>query len=298
MRYLQLFGALLLPAIHSGSAVTANPKAARNGFPDNANSTEVTVPSLTLGYTWTVIQAFYAPNSDKVKLRDCKGDLISTVTAQFEKDMLAGGSGLLNDGQYVRPVKCSKNTDTNYYAVSDRPLTSSGDPLHPFVSIALHGQRQGTIAYIKALDGLGLPLDQTHNGCVQIDETEGLSDTRLVQLYVQTHTFYETINDSFHGSQVTAELNSTCTIKTYKSLVLKDGLKDLNQHENEEHDGDSDAASTKTHDLGSLPITESHPSRETQPADVSAAGLENWHGLWVTGTASLLAVTMSHLAVA
>ncbi|KAJ1972569.1 hypothetical protein H4R35_004599, partial [Dimargaris xerosporica] len=104
MRYPHLFRALLLLAIHGGSGVAANPKGVRNSFPDNANSTEVTVPSLTLGYTWTVIQAFYAPNSDKVKLRDCKGDLISTVTAQFEKDLLAGGSGLLNDGQYVRPV--------------------------------------------------------------------------------------------------------------------------------------------------------------------------------------------------
>ncbi|KAJ1962958.1 hypothetical protein H4R35_007302, partial [Dimargaris xerosporica] len=161
----------------------------------------------------------------------------------------------------------------------------------------LHGQRQGTIAYIKALNGLGLPLDQKHNGCVQIDETEGLSDTRQVQLYVQTHTFYETIKGSFHGGQVTAELNSTCTIKTYKSLVLKDGLKDLNQHENEEHGGDSNAASTKTHDLWSLPVTESHPSRETQPADTSVAGQANWHGVRIAGMVSLLAVSMSHFAM-
>jgi hypothetical protein len=81
------------------------------------------------------------------------------------------GTGLLKSGTLV-----NVGSSDNVFEILDRKkhpfgLGSDDKNIYPFVSVASNDLPQGTLLYIKALDGLTLPTGKRHNGCVRVDDT-------------------------------------------------------------------------------------------------------------------------------
>ncbi|KAJ1650047.1 hypothetical protein IWQ61_009046 [Dispira simplex] len=184
-----------------------------------------TIPSLQLKFAWTVLEARYplsAKGAEPKTLRSCEGEKLAIVSSLFYGRLKTARTGRLLNGQFVTVVRCDGNKDTDSrtgFMMQSELVELHGNPVWPFISLTAKGLTPGTTAYIKALADIDLPLNQTHNGCVQGSELTNLYDSDNAILYVQVEQFGKEIMDQLDVRKVNVEVKK-CKPEIYKFYDL------------------------------------------------------------------------------
>ncbi|KAG2229379.1 hypothetical protein INT48_002782 [Thamnidium elegans] len=153
------------------------------------------------------------------KLLTIKGDIIAKVSATtFEKFQMEG-TGLLRSG-----IMVNLDTDINSFIKLDRIITPYGlgtsNGLVPWVSIASNDIKKGSLLYIKELDGLKLPGNKIHNGCVRVDDRGWSLSGCHIDFFVLQFKAYKSLTATIPDN-VTIELSKTCIIQDYVTESIK-----------------------------------------------------------------------------
>jgi 3D (Asp-Asp-Asp) domain-containing protein len=65
--------------------------------------------------------------------------------------------------------------------------------LVPFITVAANDIRFGTLLYIPKLDGMKLPNNKIHNGCVKVGDTGFGFGGKHIDWFVTSESNYETL---------------------------------------------------------------------------------------------------------
>jgi hypothetical protein len=111
--------------------------------------------------------------ASKATLRSCNGSPIATVNGDFAKSVRLEGTGTTKSGKLVNLGDCDCGNGFNCFMELDKSkfpfgISHTGQPLEPFVDIAMNNREVGTTLIITALKGVKLPNGKEHNGCVRV----------------------------------------------------------------------------------------------------------------------------------
>lgn len=142
------------------------------------------------------------------KILDDNGKLISKVSDVTYKRCKMEGTCIV-DGKLINLDK------TNFEIVNKKKapygIGNNDKPLHPFVSVASNDLKIGTTLYIKELDGIELPNNKEHNGCVRVDDKGWSFGNCQLDFFVLEFEYYKKLDLS---GKVNVEFKN-CHIKDY-----------------------------------------------------------------------------------
>ncbi|KAJ1968680.1 hypothetical protein H4R35_006359 [Dimargaris xerosporica] len=169
-------------------------------------------------YYWTATPAD-DEGDGTVKLKDCNGKTLATVSESYAKVIHMEGAGLLPNGQWLN-LNDANEGEYGCYDKVTAPTRTSGKQLKLFSSVASNTLKQGTIVHVAELEGVDLPGGDTHNGCVKVDDSrwrEG--DDAWLDWYVGSESNYKALDKVINKSKVTATISDkeSCPILSYKS---------------------------------------------------------------------------------
>ncbi|KAH8555883.1 hypothetical protein BGW37DRAFT_151470 [Umbelopsis sp. PMI_123] len=149
-------------------------------------------------------------------LKTSSGKLIEKVSKITYEKFQMEGTGLLKSGTLV-----NVGSSDNVFEILDRKkhpfgLGSGDKNIYPFVSVASNDLPQGTLLYIKALDGLTLPTGKRHNGCVRVDDTGNSFTGCQLDFFVLEYAFYEKLQLPEHVSAVA----KNCQLLNYTTTAM------------------------------------------------------------------------------
>ncbi|KAJ1523801.1 hypothetical protein HK096_001549 [Nowakowskiella sp. JEL0078] len=107
------------------------------------------------------------------QLMACDKSIIANVDKNTLQKAKMEGTVKLVDGSDPRPGTYNLGNNNNCFekVESEWGISSDGNPLVPFVSVAANGcALEGTSIYFSELEKLILPNGMRHNGCVRIDD--------------------------------------------------------------------------------------------------------------------------------
>lgn len=126
------------------------------------------------------------------------------------------GTGILENGIMVNLG--SNNDRFEIVDIKKNPfgIGSTDNNLIPFISIALNGITLNTTLYIKDLDGIILPNNKSHNGCVRIDDNGYGFGKCHIDFFVLKYINYEYLQKHLNKDKVLAKITK-CNIINYIS---------------------------------------------------------------------------------
>ncbi|KAJ1967156.1 hypothetical protein IWQ62_002025, partial [Dispira parvispora] len=190
------------------------------------------IPSLHLKFAWTVLEARYplnATGANPQTLWSCEGEPLVVVSHKFYRQLKKARTGRLLNGKFVTRVRCDGNKGTDSrkaFKMESQLIERHDNPVWPFISLAAKALKPGNTAYIKALDDIDLPLNQTHNGCVQGSELTNLYESDDAILYVQMEQFGKAIMERLGGRKVNVEVKE-CEPGDYSSYDLNADIRQV-----------------------------------------------------------------------
>lgn len=156
----------------------------------------------------------YLNGSKNVKLLDENNNIISMVSKKTYNKFKEEGTGILENGTMVNLA--AKNNKFEIVNINKYPfgIGSNDNPLNPFLSIALNNIPINTTLYIKDLDGIVLPNNKTHNGCVRVDDKGYGFGKCHIDFFVLKYINYEYLQKHLNKDKVLAKITK-CSIINY-----------------------------------------------------------------------------------
>lgn len=156
----------------------------------------------------------YLNGTRNKKLLNINNVLISMVSKNTYDKFRKEGTGILENGTMIN--LSSNNNRFEIVNINKNPfgIGSNDNPLIPFVSIALNGISINTTLYIKELDGIILPNNKKHNGCVKVDDTGYGFGKCHIDFFVLRYTYYKYLQKNMKKDKVMAEIKK-CNILNY-----------------------------------------------------------------------------------
>lgn len=182
---------------------------------DNKNYKKV-----KLTYYWITKESLFPEGKDK-EIKACSSDgeksdkVISKVSSEFYESLHTEGTGKLRDGKFVN---CG-NDDCTCFNKVPGPQGNKGDILNIYTSVASKSLKVGTKIYIKELDGFKLPSEETHNGCVKVEDTGYGLERDQIDLFSYYKANYERVNKGLRLESVKVKIDSNCKVKAYSSKI-------------------------------------------------------------------------------
>lgn len=135
-----------------------------------------------------------------------RGFFLGSFNNKFVRALRMEGSGWLADGTVLNYAgRCNYGVGT-CFEVLNRKTHPYGRgarrwPLVPFKSIAVDRRLipLGDPVYIPELDGIRLPNNEIHDGCVRADDTGGMIKQRKIDFFVVTYDTYQAVNSTLWG---------------------------------------------------------------------------------------------------
>lgn len=161
----------------------------------------------------------YLDGPKNMKLLDIKNNLIKMVSKITYNKFREEGTGILENGIIV-----NLGANNNRFEIVNKNkymfgIGSNNNPLTPFISIANNDLPLNTKLYIKELDGLVLPNNKTHNGCVRIDDNGyGLKNCHI-DFFVLKYLNYEYLEKHLNKDNVIAKIEN-CEINNYTTYDM------------------------------------------------------------------------------
>lgn len=148
------------------------------------------------------------------KLLNINNNLISMVSKNTYDKFRKEGTGILENGTMIN--LSSNNNRFEIVNIKKNPfgIGSKDNSLTPFVSIALNNIPINTTLYIKDLDGIILPNNKKHNGCVKVDDTGYGFGKCHIDFFVLKYTYYNFLQKHMKKDKVLAEIKK-CNILNY-----------------------------------------------------------------------------------
>ncbi|MDJ0762790.1 MAG: 3D domain-containing protein [Myxococcota bacterium] len=151
-----------------------------------------------LTYYWVAYEDDYSGQAN-TNLATCEDVYIATVPYDFAYSLRIEGTGRLNDGRLLNLDDCSCEGGFACFMElgPDFPwgMGSQGNPLAPFVSIAVDNDyiEFGTLLYAPLLDGLTLPDNTVHDGCLRADDVGWGVNGMHIDWFVGLQSNYQTL---------------------------------------------------------------------------------------------------------
>ncbi|KAI8583407.1 hypothetical protein K450DRAFT_223505 [Umbelopsis ramanniana AG] len=149
-------------------------------------------------------------------LKTSSGKLIQKVSKITYQKFQMEGTGLLKSGKLVNVG----DSDSEFVVLDQNKhpfgLGSDDKNIYPFVSVASNDLRQGTLLYIKALDGKTLPTGKKHNGCVRVDDVGDSFSGCQLDFFVLEYAYYEKLDLPEHVSVV----QKSCKLLDYTTTAM------------------------------------------------------------------------------
>lgn len=179
--------------------------------------------ALPLGGNTAFTQYWVTSESDfksggKTTIRTCDGQPLATVNTAFAQAMRTEGTGLANGGTMFNLGDCDCGNGFSCFEKVDRTtypfgVTSEGQPLSAFVSVAANDKPIGTKLYVPAIDGLQLPNGKKHNGCVVVTDRGYGFGGNHIDWFIPTENAYNQLKDKLpENTNVQAK---NCVLQKY-----------------------------------------------------------------------------------
>jgi hypothetical protein len=181
---------------------------------DSGNDTDIGtyLHKYTLLYTWVADESEYTGIAD-TPLATCSRELISTVSIDFAMAAREQGTARLQDGRMINISSCDCENGFSCFAVIDEAfpfgMGSRNNVLVPFVSLTADANQIpfGTVVYSQQLDGITLPDNSTHDGCLRIDDVPTNPIGQVIHLFTGLHQYSDILAPQI-PEQVSLYLNA------------------------------------------------------------------------------------------
>ncbi|MBN2530748.1 MAG: hypothetical protein JXR76_30450 [Deltaproteobacteria bacterium] len=166
----------------------------------------------TLLYTWVADESEYTGIAD-TPLSTCSEESISTVSSDFALAAREQGTARLLDGRMINISTCDCANGFSCFAVIDDTfpwgMGSQNNALVPFVSLTADANQItfGTVVYSQQLDGITLPDNRVHDGCLRIDDVPTDPIGQVIHLFTGLNEYSEILASQI-PLQVSVYLNA------------------------------------------------------------------------------------------
>ncbi|KAI9226340.1 MAG: hypothetical protein DHS80DRAFT_8345, partial [Piptocephalis tieghemiana] len=173
-------------------------------------------------YYWPAYPSEYDGKNPSVTLNDCDGKpLTGKVSQEYAEAARKEGSAFI-EGKLLNLAGCGDSTADNFnifkeYDGKKYPygVGSESNPLEPYVSVAANDLTFGEFIYVPELDGLPLPDNQVHDGCLRVDDVCGTCDGGHIDFLVASSSTYKAIHKEGKFTSCSVQRNSDCRPKKY-----------------------------------------------------------------------------------